>query len=128
LKKILVSVQNSLLAEAIIMALKKQGQFRPDRIPSSKSEEIVLISLNMRADILLMEATYLPSSSLDTRIQICNQLREKLPECKLVLLCDDDAAPDIADRVKQAKQNGQIDAFFYASVTANYLTAALDAL
>lgn len=128
MKKILVSVQNSLLAEAIIMALKKQGQFRPDRIPSSKSEEIVLISLNMRADILLMEATYLPSSSLDTRIQICNQLREKLPECKLVLLCDDDAAPDIADRVKQAKQNGQIDAFFYASVTANYLTAALDAL
>ena len=34
----------------------------------------------------------------------------------------------VARAVVRAKQAGQIDGFFYASVTAEYLTAALDAL
>lgn len=34
----------------------------------------------------------------------------------------------LADRVKQAKQFGKISSFFYSSVTADYLAAALDAL
>lgn len=128
MKKILVSVQNALLAEAIIMALKKQGQFRPDRVSPNRSEEIVPTCLDINAEILLMEVSYLPALSLDRRLTICNQIRHKLPGCKLVLLCDEDASPETAARVKQAKQLGQIDAFFYASVTESYLTAALDAL
>jgi hypothetical protein len=51
-----------------------------------------------------------------------------LPSCKTALLCDEQAYPDLADKVKQAKQFGKISSFFYSSVTADYLAAALDAL
>ena len=56
------------------------------------------------------------------------QLKNKLPDCKIVLLCDENSAPDIARRVMLAKKEGLIDAFFYSSVTAKYLIAALSAL
>jgi hypothetical protein len=51
-----------------------------------------------------------------------------LPNCKIVLLCDENSAPDIAREVMIAKKDGLIDAFFYSSVTAKYLIAALSAL
>mgnify|MGYP003453130778 CR=1 FL=1 len=56
------------------------------------------------------------------------KIKEYLPNCKTALLCDEQAYPDLADKVKQAKQFGKISSFFYSSVTANYLAAALDAL
>lgn len=37
-------------------------------------------------------------------------------------------SPELARDVMRVKQAQQIDAFFYASVTAQYLVAALDAL
>ena len=57
-----------------------------------------------------------------------DELRRELPGCKMVLLCDETAYPELARDVMRAKQAGKIDAFFYASVTAEYLTAALDSL
>ena len=56
------------------------------------------------------------------------EIKEHLPNCKTALLCDEQSYPDLADRVKQAKQFGKISSFFYSSVTADYLAAALDAL
>ena len=128
LKKIVISIQNSLLAEAIATALKKQGQFKPERIAPGDSEEIVPVCCALRADILLMETTHLVQSTLESRLRICDTLQKRLQECKLVLICDENADAELADRVKQAKQAGRIDAFFYASVTSSYLAAALDAL
>ena len=55
-------------------------------------------------------------------------LRQELPGCKMALLCDETAYPELAREVMRVKQTGQIDAFFYASVTAEYLAAALDAI
>ena len=128
MKKIIISIQNSLLAEAIAMALKKQGQFAPERIAPGRSEEIVPACCAIRADILLMEVTHLVYSTLESRLVICDTLRQKLPECRLVLICDESADAELADRVKQTKQSGRIDAFFYASVTSSYLAAAFYAL
>ena len=128
MKKIIISIQNSLLAEAIALSLKKQGQFAPERIEPSKSVEIVPTSIAISADILLMEVSHLIHSTLEARLAICDTLRHEVPECRLVLICDERADVELANRVKRAKQSGRIDAFFYASVTSNYLADALDAL
>ena len=55
-------------------------------------------------------------------------MRAALPECKFVLLCDENSDAELAQQVKCARQDRLIDAFLYASVTPAYLTAALDAL
>ena len=61
-------------------------------------------------------------------IKEVKKVREKIPTCKLVMLCDENSAPDIAREVANAKKDGLIDAFFYSSVTEKYLTAALASL
>ncbi len=128
MKRIVISIQNPMLAEAIAMELKKQGQFNPERIHPKKSEDIVSVCQTIHADILLMEVTHLYQSSLESRLKICNTIQKQIPECKLALICDDSADVALSDEVKQAKQLGKIDAFFFMSVTARYLAAALDAL
>ena len=61
-------------------------------------------------------------------MDIRRQVRAVSPESKIVLLCDENAEKDVAYSVKAAKQDGRIDAFFYASVSTSYLIAALDTL
>ena len=53
---------------------------------------------------------------------------QSVPGCRVALLCDEVADPELAQQVTQARQLGRIDGFLYASVTEAYLTAALEAL
>lgn len=128
MKKILLSVQNNLLSEAIRNALVRQGRFCIENISPSQIEEIFDLCMAERIDVLLMDVTRLADSTIEKRLELCERVKEYLPTCKTALLCDEQAYPDLADRVKQAKQFGKINSFFYSSVTANYLAAALDAL
>ena len=125
MKTIVVSVQNGLLAEGIIRTLKESGEFRAYKTVPGKSNSVLWDCESLNPDILLMEA---PASTLPKRLEEGAAVRKALPHCKLVLLCDENAAPDIARQVILAKQDGRIDTFFYSSVTGSYLTAALSAL
>ena len=60
--------------------------------------------------------------------RIVERVRAAVPNCKFVLLCDENSDAELARQVKCARQDRLIDAFLYASVTPTYLTAALDAL
>ena len=129
MKKIAVSMRNRVFAESIMFMLESTGDFRPVRI-STEPEERVLLEFRAAApEIVLLDVT--PTSeetSLTGRMRLIEKLRESRPMCKFALLCDETAHPDQARQVMRVKQSGQIDAFFYASVTAEYLTAALDAI
>ena len=82
----------------------------------------------MQADILLMEVSRLPAYTLENRLKLIACVRKVMPNCKFVLLCDENVDPELAHRVMIVRQDRLIDAFLYASVTHAYLTAALDAL
>ena len=124
MKKILLSVQNNLLSEAIQNALVKKGRFCIENVSPNQDGKILDLCIAERVDVLLMDVTRLADSTIEKRLELCGYL----PSCKTALLCDEQAYPDLADRVKQAKQFGKISSFFYSSVTADYLAAALDAL
>lgn len=128
MKTIVVSVQNGLLAEGIVRTLRESGEFRTYKTVPGKNNTVLRECESLQPDILLMEVSYAPDTALPKRLEAGKRVRAKLPRCKLVLLCDENAAPDIARRVILAKREGQIDAFFYSSVTGSYLTAALAAL
>jgi hypothetical protein len=51
-----------------------------------------------------------------------------VPNCRAVLLCDENTSPQIAKELIEAKKEGKIDAFYYSSITGKYLIAALYAL
>lgn len=125
MKKIVVSIQNGLLAEGIVQMLRDSGEFHPIR---TVSRNVVQNCQALSADILLAEVSYAAGASLDERISEANELHKLLPQCKIAFLCDENSSPEIARDLIGVKKDGYIDAFFYSSVTGKYLTAALCAL
>ena len=128
MKNILVSMQNTLLSEAIAKALADTGTFRAEQILPGKTGDTLPLSCALRAEILFMEVSRLTGYSLDSRLQLIGAVRSAVPECKFALICDENSDAELAYLVKRACQNQEIDAFFYTSVTPAYLTASLDAL
>lgn len=129
MKKIVVSIGNGLLAEAITQMLTDSGEFQPFRLPvGTKKNDIVDQCEMLSAETLIAEVSYASGTTIGARIAEVKELRKKLPNCKIVLLCDENSAPDIAREVMNAKKDGLIDTFFYSSVTTKYLLAALYSL
>ena len=127
--RILVSIQNGLLAEAITAMLRESGEFVPFPIPvGTKNSNVASQCKMLDVQMALLEVSYTNGTTLETRMSEVKQIRSKMPNCKVVLLCDENSAPNIARNVMLAKKDGLIDGFFYSSVTARYLLAALQAL
>ena len=128
MKNIVVCIGNGLLSEAIIRMLKSSGEFKPFRVLVQKKSNVANDCKALSADILLMDVSYASGTTIETRLNEVKQVKRNAPSCKLVMLCDENSAPDIAREVANAKKDGLIDAFFYSSVTEKYLTAALASL
>jgi hypothetical protein len=128
MRKIVVSIQNTLLAEALTNLLKESGEFEPFRVVVDKKKRTVAACLAFEADIVLMEVSQAPAVALDVRKNEIKEIQRMLPACKVVLICDENVSPQIAADVVAAKKNHEIDAFYYSSVTTKYLIAALYAL
>ena len=75
-----------------------------------------------------MEVAHGLGLSLQSRLEETKQIKNANPRCKVVLLCDENTAPDLAWEVVLAKKDGLVDGFFYSSVTGSYLVAALASL
>lgn len=128
MKNVVIGIQNGLLAEAITAMLSNNGEFRPYRAKNGKRSSVTQDCLLVNADILLLEATYAEDFNVEAGLRESRKVRSKLPNCKIVFLCDESSAPDIAQAIRNAKKEGSIDAFFYTSVSSSYLLAALDTL
>lgn len=116
MKRIKLEICNGLMAAAITRMLEHTEGFSVIRGASSS------------ADVLLMETAYDPGFTLYDCLTKAKLLRSRSPECKVILLCDENSAPELARQVVQAKKDGRIDDFVYSSVSESYLTALLSAL
>ena len=128
MREIVVSMQNTLLSEAVARSLAETGEFRVEQVLPGKTGDTFSLCRAVQADILLMEVSRLPAYTLENRLKLIECVRRAMPNCKFVLLCDENVDPDLAHRVMIVRQDRLIDAFLYDSVTHAYLTAALDAL
>ena len=128
MRDIVISMQNTLLSEAVARALSEAGEFRVEQVLPGKTGDAFSLCQAAQADILLMEVSRLSAYALENRMSLIERVRAAVPNCKFVLLCDENSDAELARQVKCARQDRLIDAFLYASVTPTYLTAALDAL
>lgn len=124
MRSIVVSMQNMLLSEAVARTLAETGEFRVEQVLPGKTSDTFSLCRAMQADILLMEVSRLPAYTLENRLNLIACVRKAMPNCKFVLLCDENVDPELAHRVMIVRQDRLIDAFLYASVTHAYLTAA----
>ena len=61
-------------------------------------------------------------------MKIRDAVKVQHPECKIVLIVDENAEKEVAQKVKEAKKTGVIDQFIYGSISATYLADIVDSL
>lgn len=127
MRRVVVDMQNTLFADAIATALR---DFDSDfEVFQSESPDKTLdVCADAEANILIMEVTAYMPWKLEERMKIRNEVKKCDPECKIVLVVDENTEKRLADKVRRAKKDGLIDNFIYGSVSATYLSAVIDTL
>ena len=127
MRRIVIDMQNILFADAVAEALRN---FDSDLEPfmSESPDKTLALCDTVLANVLIMEVTTYPSRTLEERLKIRNALKRKHPDCKIVLVVDENTERKLADRVRQSKKDGLVDNFIYGSVSSSYLSAVIDAL
>ena len=128
MRDIVLSIRNNLVCEALTRSLEESGEFRPYKLLFSRENEVLRECKALSPDILLLEVAFGRRTDLKTRLAEASEVRQNSPNCKIIFLCDENSSPELANQVVQAKRDGQIDEFFYASVGSRYLVAALTAI
>lgn len=127
MRRIVIDMQNILFADAIAEALRRfDSDFDP--VMSDRPDKTLLLCDNVLANVLIMEVTAYTPRRLEERMKIRDELRKYNPDCKIVLVVDENTEKKLADRVRQAKKDGLVDNFIYGSISSSYLSAVIDAL
>jgi hypothetical protein len=109
---------------SIVKALEESGNFEVYPTKDDRTNE----SKWTTADIVLLEAAYHPGFTPGESLAKAAAHHEAMAQCKIILMCDETSAPDLAKEVVQFKREGLIDDFVYSSVSEAYLLAMLEAM
>lgn len=127
MRRVVIDMQNILFADAVAEALRRfDSDFEP--IMSERPDKTLLLCEVLLANVLIMEVTAYTPWKLEERMKIRDELRERNPDCKIVLVVDENTDKQLADQVRQAKKDGLVDNFIYGSISSSYLSAVIDAL
>ena len=127
MKRIVLDFQCAMFADAISQTLERSDpDFRVLRAESPG--QTAALCRSGLACALIMEVTGYPPWRLEERLRLRDEIKRQRPGCKVLLLVDENADRALASRVLQAKKDGRIDNFIYASVSPTYLAAILDTL
>ena len=127
MRRIIINMQNSLFCNAIADSISRSGnELEPYTVASP--DKVVDDCKWICPYALLMEVTGYPPWMLEERLKIRDTVKEKYPECKIVLIVDENAEKEVAKQIKQAKKDGIIDQFIYGSISATYLADIVDSL
>jgi len=126
-RRVLINMQNTLFCNAISETLRRSGN-ELDPYSVESPDGVVDHCKWVMPYALLMEVTGYTPWKLCERMKIRDAVRRLCPECKIVLIVDENAEKEVAKEVKQAKKDGRIDQFIYGSISAAYLADIVDTL
>ena len=128
MRRIIINMKDYIFADAVAQSLRadSRGDFTVQNAASP--EEVRQYSRLGEPFAVLLEVTRYPSYGLEERLELRNQIKAETPDCKIVLVVDENTEEELARQVRQAKKERLIDQFIYASVSASYLVALMDTL
>lgn len=128
MRRIIVNMKDYIFADAVAQSLQadKNSDFTVQRVTAP--EEIEQYSRLCDPYAVLMEVTGYPPYVLEERLKIRDAVKKINPNCKIVIVVDENSEKEAAKQVRQAKKDGRIDQFIYGSISANYLVALMDTL
>ena len=126
-RRVIIDMKNSLFSDAIKQALARfDSDF--EAYNTDKPNETAELCRILHPYALIMEVTASTPWNLEKRLALRDEVKARYPDCKIVLVVDENAEKRLADKVRQAKKDGLIDNFIYCSISATYLSAVIDAL
>lgn len=126
LRRVVIDVQGLFASAVNDILCKFDFGFAPV-ISKNPSKTISLCEADISSVLIMDVMSYAPRS-LEERLKIRDELKKTNPNCKIVLLVDENTEKKLADKVRLAKKDGLIDNFIYGSVSATYLSAVIDTL
>ena len=89
------------------MFIKPAGTGSSVGVSKAKNREVLLAALRNAAkfDRKILIEEFINGTTIETRLNEVKQVRQNAPSCKLVMLCDENSAPDIAHAVANAKKD-----------------------
>lgn len=127
MRKIMLDMQSGIFARAIQRTLSQELE-NYQVIISEHPDKTVQRCKTFKPYALLLEVTGYTPWMLEERLSLRDKIKRNDPECKIVVLVDDLADNELAEKVKEAKRSGKIDAFLFGSVTEKYMAAVMDSL
>ena len=124
MKRAVLAIRNRLVLEAVTDALKRIGVL-VEKCFSQETERILALLNALSATFLVMDVTRSGDGTFDMRMNTVKEVKKQKPEVKIALLCDNVSDETIAYKIKRAKEEEIIDAFFYESVPSDYLAMYL---
>lgn len=127
MRRVLINMQNALFCNAISETLRRSGN-ELDPYTVDDPDRVVDDCKWIAPYAVLMEVTGHTPWMLCQRMKIRDAVKVLQPDCKIVLIVDENAEKETARQVKQAKKDGLIDQFIYGSISATYLADIMDSL
>ena len=127
LKRVIVAMQNALVSEAVLSALKKRGMFAEKSL-SGDPQSVASLCETLFADVLVADVTRFGSGTFDKRTATVEAVRKRMPNVKICFVCDNVSDGELSVKVANAKESGQIDAFFYQSVPSDYIADVISTM
>ena len=127
MKRVIVAVQNTLVSEAILNALKKRGVFAEKSL-SGEPQMVAGMCETLFADVLVTDVTRFGEGVFDNRTKTVNAVKKNNPQIKVCFICDKTSDGELSVKVTNAKETGIIDAFFYQSVPSDYIADVISTM
>ncbi len=127
MKRAMLAIRNTLILEAVMNSLKGSGFF-VEKSSSQETDKILTLMKALLADFLIMDVARCGDGTFNQRMETALAAKEQNPNVKIALLCDNISDEENAYKIKHAKEEGRIDAFFYESVPSDYLVDVIDSL
>lgn len=127
MKRVVTSIQNVLVLEAITNALNKRGIFIEKSL-LSEPQEVASLCKTLCADVLIMDVTRFGDGAFDNRIKILSAAKRLNPQIKICFIFDNESDNELFYKILNAKETGLIDTFFYQSVPSDYVADVINTL
>lgn len=127
MKRVIVAVQNTLVAEAVAYSLKRSDML-VERSLEETPDGIAVVCQVFLADVLVMDVTRFGGGLFDNRMETVEAVKKTNPEIKVCLVCDNASDSELAYKVANAKTLGLIDAFFYQSLPSDYIADVISTM
>lgn len=127
MKRVIVAIQNTLVSEAILIALKKRGMF-VEKSLSGEPQSVASLCGMLFADTLVMDVTRFVDGTFDNRVKTVTAVKKSNPKITICIVCDNVSDGELSLKVANAKETGLIDAFFYQSVPSDYIADVISTM